>query len=150
MVAVPALIPVTIPLELTVATAELLVDQVPPAVVLDNVVVAPIHTFVVPVIAATTGTLFTVIVEVADEEEGHEGLPETELTVYVFTPAEVGVATTFAPLVVFKSEEAFHEYVPLPLDAVRFTVCPKQIVDETGDTATGSINPDPEEGTPIT
>src|ERR1700741_1888533 len=60
MVAVPAVIPVTSPVPFTVATAVLLDDQLPPAVTLDNVVLFPAHTVVVPVIDATVGTSFTV------------------------------------------------------------------------------------------
>src|SRR6202008_5177717 len=52
MVAVPCETPVTSPVPFTLATAVLLVDQLPPAVALDNVVLFPAHTVVVPVIDA--------------------------------------------------------------------------------------------------
>jgi hypothetical protein len=60
MVADPAATPVTTPEALTVATAVLLEDQVPPAVTSLSVVVDPTQTDVVPVIAATTGRALTV------------------------------------------------------------------------------------------
>jgi hypothetical protein len=44
-----------------VATAVLLDVQTPLAVVLDNVVVDPVHTAVVPVIDATTGNAVTLL-----------------------------------------------------------------------------------------
>jgi hypothetical protein len=53
--------PVTTPEALTVATAVLLEDQVPPAVASLRVVVEPTQTEVVPVMAATTGSALTVI-----------------------------------------------------------------------------------------
>ena len=66
MVAVPALMPVTTPVAgLTEATALLLLLQLPPAVASLNVVVAPLHTVVVPVIAATAVPVVTVTVVVA-------------------------------------------------------------------------------------
>ena len=57
MVAVPAVTPVTSPVEMTVAFPELLV-QVPPAGVLPSEVIEPTHTLAIPVIAVGTG--FTV------------------------------------------------------------------------------------------
>jgi hypothetical protein len=60
MVVVPAAIPVTTPEALTVATAVLEEDQVPPAVTSARVVVDPAQTTVVPVMAATVGSAFTV------------------------------------------------------------------------------------------
>jgi hypothetical protein len=61
----PAATPVTTPVEaLIVAVAVLAVDHTPPVVVLESVVVAPSHTDVVPVIAATTGKLLIVTVVV--------------------------------------------------------------------------------------
>jgi len=61
IVVVPAVTPVTTPVEeLIDATAVLLDVQTPLAVVLDNVVVDPVHTAVVPVIDATTGNAVTV------------------------------------------------------------------------------------------
>jgi hypothetical protein len=70
IVVVPAVTPVTTPVEeLIVATAGLLDVQTPLAVVLDNVVVDPVHTAVVPVIDATTGNAVTVtaVAELVDE-----------------------------------------------------------------------------------
>ena len=52
MVAVPAATPFTIPVpDATVAMAVLLLCQVPPVVTLLNIVVLPVHTVAVPVIA---------------------------------------------------------------------------------------------------
>ena len=60
IVLVPADTPVTTPvIEFTVATAALLLVHTPPAVVLVNAVVEPIHAFGVPPIAANTGKPFT-------------------------------------------------------------------------------------------
>ena len=66
MVAVPADTPVTTPAASTEATAASLLLHTPPAVVELNVVVPFIQTALVPVIAATTGKLFTVTVAVCD------------------------------------------------------------------------------------
>ena len=61
IVAVPAETPLTTPVEAsTVAVAVLDDVQTPPAGVLASVVVAPAHTLVVPVIAATTGKVLIV------------------------------------------------------------------------------------------
>jgi hypothetical protein len=68
IVEVPALTPVTVPvMVLTVATA--VADEVhtPPEVVLVNVVVEPIHAFIVPPIAASVGNAFTLTVACALE-----------------------------------------------------------------------------------
>ena len=62
MMAVPAEIPVTTPVLLIVATFGESVSQSPPGVVFANVVVEPTHTDAVPVIGATTGEGFTVMV----------------------------------------------------------------------------------------
>ena len=62
---VPAATPVTTPVdEFTVAVAVLADDQTPPVVVLAKVVVAPSHTDVVPVMAATVGNALIVTVVV--------------------------------------------------------------------------------------
>ena len=75
MVDVPADTPVTIPdAEPIVATAGVLLLQVPPVVVLDNVVVAPIHVVSVPVIGEEIAEL-TVTTLVAT------ALPQALLTV---------------------------------------------------------------------
>jgi len=52
MVAVPALTPLTTPVLLMVATAVLLLLQLPPETLSDRVVVEPLQIEVVPVIAA--------------------------------------------------------------------------------------------------
>lgn len=62
MVAVPADIPVTSPPDVIVATAELLLLQEPPVGVHDSVVVAPVHTVVVPVIAPIVPLTVTTLV----------------------------------------------------------------------------------------
>ena len=69
MVDVPAVTPVTTPVDDTVATAVLDEDHVPPAVAEANCVVKPEHTFVAPVIAATVGNGFTVTVVAVDVAE---------------------------------------------------------------------------------
>ena len=56
MVTTPSVMPVTVPVEdPIVATAVLLLLHTPPLVALVNVVVKPMHTFVVPPIAAGFG-----------------------------------------------------------------------------------------------
>ena len=63
----PAATPVTTPVDaLTVAVAVLDDVQTPPAVTSDKVVVAPSHTEVVPVIAATVGNALIVTVVVTE------------------------------------------------------------------------------------
>ena len=61
IIAVPADTPVTKPVGETVARAVLLLAHVPPVVVLDNCVVKPAHTEVVPVFPPIKGPAFTVI-----------------------------------------------------------------------------------------
>ena len=59
----PAATPDTTPVDaLTVAVAVLDDDQTPPTVTSDKVVVAPSHTVVVPVIAATEGAVTVIVV----------------------------------------------------------------------------------------
>ena len=53
MVVLPALMPVTIPVDPMVAAAVFVLDHVPPAVASVKEIAAPAHTLVVPVIAAT-------------------------------------------------------------------------------------------------
>ena len=66
IVVVPAVTPVTTPVEASIdATAGLLDVQTPPVVVLDNVVVDPEHTAVVPVIE-TDGSVLIVIVALSE------------------------------------------------------------------------------------
>ena len=60
MIVEPAVTEVTNPVASTVATLLLDEDQTPPVVASANCVVAPIHTSVEPVIAATTGSGFTI------------------------------------------------------------------------------------------
>ena len=62
IVAVPADIPVTSPPEVTVATAVLVLLHAPPVGVHDSVVVAPVHTVVVPVIAPIVPLTVTTLV----------------------------------------------------------------------------------------
>jgi hypothetical protein len=73
MVVLPAATPVTTPVDaLTVAVAVFAVDHTPPVVVLANVVVAPAHTEVVPVIAATVGNALIVTVVVTERTHPFE------------------------------------------------------------------------------
>ena len=65
MVALPALIPRTIPVVLTLATAALLLLHVPPLVASANEVVAPVHTLVVPVMVPTEVPVVTDTASVA-------------------------------------------------------------------------------------
>ena len=62
--------PLTTPAALTEAIAALLLLQVPPAVASVRVVVVPVHTVVVPVMAATVGATLTVstLVDIADPQ----------------------------------------------------------------------------------
>jgi len=62
MVDAPAAMPDTIPVEPMVATAVLLLLQVPPASVLARAVVLPTHTLVVPVMVAGRDMMLTVVV----------------------------------------------------------------------------------------
>ena len=57
--------PVTRPAALTVAIAVLLLLQLPPVVTSLSVLLVPVHSVVVPVIATTLGVPFTVMVAVA-------------------------------------------------------------------------------------
>lgn len=64
IVAVPAAIPVTIPVEPTTAVPVALLAHVPPPVAEDNVIVAPAHTDVAPVMAAGSALTVTTAVRV--------------------------------------------------------------------------------------
>jgi hypothetical protein len=68
MVAVPAVTPVTSPEAFTAALALLLLHT-PPEVVLDNCIVVPATTLVLPVIDETEGFVFTVTADVAEAEQ---------------------------------------------------------------------------------
>ena len=59
MVAVPAVVPVTVPEAFMLATAPLLLLQVPPGVTSDNEVVSPAQAFAIPLIAAGVGLTIT-------------------------------------------------------------------------------------------
>jgi hypothetical protein len=65
MVAVPAEIPVTMPVGLIVAVPELL--HVPPVVASDNEVVRPVQTLIVPEMAVGNGLTVTIAVAVQPE-----------------------------------------------------------------------------------
>ena len=66
MAAVPAATPVTSPEASTVAIEALPVNQAPPVVASDKVVMLPVHTVVAPVMAAgAAGTVVTVMPVVA-------------------------------------------------------------------------------------
>lgn len=58
----PAPVPVTIPVVLTLAIAALLVDHVPPAVASVRVILAPVHTAVGPLIAVIPDEEYTVMI----------------------------------------------------------------------------------------
>lgn len=65
MFATPAVTPVTIPVpDTTVAIPVLLLLQLTPVEVVDNVIVLPTHTSVGPVIEAGSGLTVTIVVEV--------------------------------------------------------------------------------------
>lgn len=68
MVVVPADIPLTMPVLLTVAIPVVLLLHRPPIVAFVNDVVPPAHTVEIPVIVPATGNAFTVAVVVATTE----------------------------------------------------------------------------------
>ena len=65
MVAVPVALPLTTPAVVTLATALLLLLQVPPLTVEVSVLVAPVHNAVVPLIVPADAPGLTAIVAVA-------------------------------------------------------------------------------------
>ena len=65
MVALPAVIPVTSPVELTLAIPEDAVDQLPPLTVDESAVFAPVQTEAAPEIEPALGNGLTVIGAVA-------------------------------------------------------------------------------------
>jgi hypothetical protein len=67
IVVVPGKTADTIPLLLTVAMAGLLLDQEPPGVEFERVILLPTHTFDGPLMAATVGSGFTVMLTEAVE-----------------------------------------------------------------------------------
>jgi hypothetical protein len=86
MVAVPAVRPATVPFVPIVATAVLLLVQVPPLVALASVFVALGHTVIVPVIALTFGTVLTVAVVFV------VAVPQVLVVVYVIEAVPVAMA----------------------------------------------------------
>lgn len=97
MLAEPTVTPVTTPELFTDATDGLLLLQVPPDTVFDNVIVLATHTVVGPVIAPAVGVLFTVTNMLDD------ALPqEADVTVYeifaepLVTPVTTPVVLTVA------------------------------------------------------
>ena len=94
----PAAAPVTTPVEaLTVAVAVFELVQTPPAVKLASDVVAPAHTDVVPVIAATVGKAFIVTNRVTELVQ-----PFELVYVYVITdvPADTPLTTPVIEFIV--------------------------------------------------
>jgi hypothetical protein len=89
IVAEPTATPVTTPVEEpTVAVPVALLDQVPPVAVSASVVVKPTATEVVPVMAGTTGGVFTVKPYVVVVE------PQELVTVYVIVAAPTPTPVT--------------------------------------------------------
>lgn len=70
IVAVPALTPLTKPLPLTVATDGVLLLQVPPGTLFDSVVVDPIATLVLPVMAPGVSPVVTTMLFTAYDGHG--------------------------------------------------------------------------------
>jgi hypothetical protein len=119
MVGLPALTPVTTPVDETVASPILLLLHVPPVVVLARVVVEPTHTFTVPVIAA--GAAFTVI--------GNTALQPPPI-VYVIIAVPAPAPETMpveAPIPAI--EGALLDQVPPEVALVSGVVRPKQTLD---------------------
>jgi hypothetical protein len=98
-VVLPAATPVTTPELFIVAFVGSLLDQVPPLVALDKVVVLPAQTFVVPVIGPTVGAALTVISFVTVVEQ-----PAPFVTVYeiVTVPDATPVTTPDPDIVAFE------------------------------------------------
>ena len=94
MVAVPADTPVTIPeLMPIVAIVVAVLVQVPPPTASVSGVVAPIHTVIIPVMAAGTG--LTVTVSTAAQPDGNaEEMMAAPALLPMTTPEELTVATT--------------------------------------------------------
>jgi hypothetical protein len=88
IVVVPALIGVTIPLILMIATVVVVEPQTPPLVASLKGVVLPIQTEVVPVMAATVGKALTVTVV---DTESLQPLPFVTTYFMVVVPALTGV-----------------------------------------------------------
>lgn len=119
IIEVPAMMPVTKPVLPTVATAVLLLDQVPDGVTLLSNVFTFSHIASVPLIAATTGAGFTVIVELTEATQ-----PNPLVTVYVMieVPAERPV-TTPEPLIV-ATANVLLAHVPLVVELLNVDVVP--------------------------
>ena len=117
-VAVPAVTPVTTPALLTVATAALLLAQVPP-VVGDKLVVLPTQIALAPVIL-TTGGAFTVTADV-----GAEAQPAALVKIKVAPPAPTPVTTP--ALVTVATAALLLAQVP-PVVGDKVVVPPTQIV----------------------
>lgn len=83
MITPPELIPVTTPEPFTVAMDGSLLDQEPPPVGEDNVILLPAQTFAGPDIGATNGDGFTVITAFPEAVPEHPVASLTEVTVYV-------------------------------------------------------------------
>jgi hypothetical protein len=104
----PVKIPVTTPEEFTVAIPVLPLFHVPPVVVSPNVVVAPWHTFVVPVITAGNGFTVTMLVAGQPVAGVNVILAVATPVLPVITPVTTPVAPTVATPV------ALLVHVPVP------------------------------------
>src|SRR5436305_1611548 len=123
MVAVPPVTPLTVPVLLTVATAEFVLLHVPPATDAVRVVAEPAHTLEAPLMAAVTGAALTVMALVA---EAVPQLPEIEY-VMVVLPAPTPVTTPVEETVATPGAELTQ--VPPAADAVNAVVAPEHTVE---------------------
>lgn len=136
MVATPEDTPVTIPDVPTVATAVLLLVQVPPGVPLFNVVVKPVHTEGVPVLGTSKGRGFTVTSSVVLHP-----VPGRAYVMFV-VPAAIPVTTPKGSILPVPGELLVH--VPPPA-SVSVVVAPTQtvgvpeIADGAGSTVTATV-----------
>lgn len=96
---VPADTPVTMPVEVTVATAVLEELQTPPDVASANILVPRVQMAAVPVMDATTGNVFAVTVVLAEAVQPVTGV--VTVTVYVPLVDAVTAAEVADPPVAF-------------------------------------------------
>ena len=97
MVVVPPLIPVTIPVEPTVATLVMVLSHVPPALMSESEVVEPAQRTAVPVIGAGSGLTVTTIVAIQPAGGAAYVIVAVprNIPVTVSTPEEVPLRETF-------------------------------------------------------
>lgn len=123
MLAVPAEMPVTVPVPETVAMAASLLLHTPPGVALLSCTVLPAHIWLVPVMLLMAGDWITVTVLVFELEH-----PFELYTVYLIVPVPADTPVNNPPLVTVATFVLVLDHAPAPGMPNSVIVVPEQIV----------------------